>query len=242
MHTRNIGWSVLSVLVCAAPVLAADVPLSLFLGVPSGTVTQEDNPPFMDYVDGYALGVNCPGYWSSDPIQFGDVGVLEHGIGQHATESGDSTVTFDLDAIAGQMGPVTALTARVGIERFSQPGAGQNGATFRVFADGLQVAEVHVDNGFAASVPISVSLIGVHTLTLSTSRRGAFSGNHACWGLATLRGCPSDFDGTGFVDTDDFTAFVSAFEAGDDVADFDESGFVDTDDFTAFVLAFESGC
>ncbi|MCG3124644.1 MAG: hypothetical protein GIKADHBN_03119 [Phycisphaerales bacterium] len=54
--------------------------------------------------------------------------------------------------------------------------------------------------------------------------------------------CPADFDGSGFVDTDDFTAFVLAFEAGTDDADFDGSGFVDTDDFTAFVLAFEAGC
>ncbi len=54
--------------------------------------------------------------------------------------------------------------------------------------------------------------------------------------------CPSDFDGSGFVDTDDFTAYVLAFEAGTDDADVDGSGFVDTDDFTFFVLAFESGC
>jgi hypothetical protein len=57
-----------------------------------------------------------------------------------------------------------------------------------------------------------------------------------------LSTCPSDFDGSGFVDTDDFTAFVVAFENGDDSADFDKTGFVDTDDFTAFVLAFEAGC
>ncbi len=54
--------------------------------------------------------------------------------------------------------------------------------------------------------------------------------------------CRSDFDGTGFVDTDDFTAFVLAFEAGDERCDVDGTGFVDTDDFTAFVLAFEYGC
>ncbi|GMV25703.1 MAG: hypothetical protein AMXMBFR58_17340 [Phycisphaerae bacterium] len=54
--------------------------------------------------------------------------------------------------------------------------------------------------------------------------------------------CRSDFDGTGFVDTDDFTAFVLAFEAGDERCDIDGTGFVDTDDFTAFVLAFEFGC
>ncbi len=53
---------------------------------------------------------------------------------------------------------------------------------------------------------------------------------------------PSDYDGSGFVDTDDFTAFVIDFELGIDEADFDKTGFVDTDDFTAFVLAFEAGC
>ncbi|MCG3123602.1 MAG: hypothetical protein GIKADHBN_02023 [Phycisphaerales bacterium] len=55
-------------------------------------------------------------------------------------------------------------------------------------------------------------------------------------------GCPADFDGSGFVDTEDYDAFVVAFEAGVDEADFDGSGFVDTEDFDAFVLAFEAGC
>ncbi len=54
--------------------------------------------------------------------------------------------------------------------------------------------------------------------------------------------CPADFDQSGFVDTDDYDAFVHAFEAGTQDADFDGSGFVDTDDFDAFVHAFESGC
>ncbi len=54
--------------------------------------------------------------------------------------------------------------------------------------------------------------------------------------------CPADFDGSRFVDTDDFDAFVFAFIAGDLSADFDGSGFVDTDDFDAFVRAFEAGC
>lgn len=54
--------------------------------------------------------------------------------------------------------------------------------------------------------------------------------------------CAADFDGSGFVDTDDFTAFVLAFEAGTDDADFDRSGFVDTDDYDAFVHSFEAGC
>lgn len=55
-------------------------------------------------------------------------------------------------------------------------------------------------------------------------------------------GCPSDFDHSGFVDTEDFDAFVRAFEAGNLSCDVDGSGFVDTDDFDAFVHAFEAGC
>lgn len=54
--------------------------------------------------------------------------------------------------------------------------------------------------------------------------------------------CSSDFDGSGFVDIDDYVGFVAAFEAGEDAADFDGTGFVDVDDFVAFVNAFEAGC
>jgi hypothetical protein len=54
--------------------------------------------------------------------------------------------------------------------------------------------------------------------------------------------CPADFDGSGFVDIEDYSAFVAAFEAGVDEADFDGSGFVDIEDFSDFVSAFENGC
>jgi hypothetical protein len=58
----------------------------------------------------------------------------------------------------------------------------------------------------------------------------------------TVQCCPIDFDGSGFADTDDFTAFYHTFEAGDIRADFDRSGYVDTEDFTQFVRAFDEGC
>ncbi len=54
--------------------------------------------------------------------------------------------------------------------------------------------------------------------------------------------CPADLDGTGFVDTDDFDAFIRAFESGAALADIDATGFIDTDDFDAFVRAYEQGC
>ncbi len=60
--------------------------------------------------------------------------------------------------------------------------------------------------------------------------------------LVYVNRCSADVDSSGFVDTDDYDAFVAAFEAGAGDADFDHSGFVDLDDFTAFVHAFEAGC
>ncbi len=62
-------------------------------------------------------------------------------------------------------------------------------------------------------------------------------------GTASVIGrCTTDFDHSGFVDTDDFDAFVTAFIAGDVSTDMDCSGFVDTDDFDTFVVRFEAGC
>lgn len=55
-------------------------------------------------------------------------------------------------------------------------------------------------------------------------------------------GCMADFDKSGFVDFEDFTSFVRAFEDGVDEADYDGSGFVDLDDYAAFVVDFEQGC
>lgn len=60
------------------------------------------------------------------------------------------------------------------------------------------------------------------------------------WGCPEA--CPTDVDGSGFVDSEDFGVFIARFEAGTDDADFDRSGFVDLDDFDAFVRAFEDGC
>jgi hypothetical protein len=69
--------------------------------------------------------------------------------------------------------------------------------------------------------------------------------------------CPADFDGSGFVDSDDFTSYVDHFSrgcvavgqgaAGPDAAclrsaDFDGSQFVDSDDFIAFVTEFTTPC
>jgi hypothetical protein len=54
--------------------------------------------------------------------------------------------------------------------------------------------------------------------------------------------CVGDFTRDCFIDSDDFVAFIAAFEAGDISADADASGFVDSDDFVTFVASFTVGC
>ncbi len=72
------------------------------------------------------------------------------------------------------------------------------------------------------------------TLIIGTHGRGLFT--------AQVTDCPADTDHNGYVDTDDYDAFVALFEAGDPRADIDATGFVDLEDFTLFVQHFESGC
>ncbi|MDX2017216.1 MAG: cytochrome c peroxidase [Planctomycetota bacterium] len=69
--------------------------------------------------------------------------------------------------------------------------------------------------------------------------------------------CPADFDGSGFVDADDFVAYLDAFDRGcvgegrgtfgadpncPATADFDNSGFVDSDDYVLYLGRFDQGC
>jgi uncharacterized membrane protein len=61
-------------------------------------------------------------------------------------------------------------------------------------------------------------------------------------GIIQVYTCPSDFDESGYVDGDDFTAFVFAFDLGGENADYDGSGFVDLDDYVEFIEDFEEGC
>ncbi len=61
-------------------------------------------------------------------------------------------------------------------------------------------------------------------------------------GTYTLVYNPADHDGSTFVDTDDFTAFIADFEAGHEAADINHSGAVDGEDFADFMTAFEQGC
>jgi len=54
-------------------------------------------------------------------------------------------------------------------------------------------------------------------------------------------GTGADFDHNGFINGDDFDAFVALFVVGDPGADWDGNCFVNGDDFDGFVSAFEGG-
>jgi hypothetical protein len=111
----------------------------------------------------------------------------------------------------------------------------------------------------SATGTLTVTTTGVDPGTELFFRAAATAGCGTAFSSpASLRVlCPSDFDRSGFTDSDDFVQFVDHFSRGCSApglagetpdaacvrsADFDASGFVDSDDFVAFVQAFQSGC
>ena len=67
------------------------------------------------------------------------------------------------------------------------------------------------------------------------------------WAPALLAGqpahpCPADVNTDGILNPADFTAWLNAFNAGDDAADINADGSVAPADFTAWLGAFNAGC
>lgn len=83
---------------------------------------------------------------------------------------------------------------------------------------------------------------GSWTLRAADRRSGTLA-QWLDWKLGIFgRPCPADVDGSGFVDTDDFTMQAMLVESGDSAGDYTRDGAVNPDDLAAFVLDFESGC
>ena len=236
-------------LFCAAGIAHADqtVALSGYLGAASGVATSDANPPFTSNLAGpYAIGVNCPGSFASTPITFRDAGLQATSLGMHPPSSGESHITFNLPAFSAATGelPLT-FTSRVGIDMTSLGGAGGGPVRFIVRVDGVEKANVFVGGTSDESKTIQVNVAAGGTLTLVTQNGGSFNSNHGAWGnpsLNLITACPGDFDRNGFVDFEDFDAFVLAFEAGDARSDFNGDNFLDFSDFDDFVHAFEADC
>lgn len=136
--------------------------------------------------------------------------------------------TVEMEAWADTPSPLS-LTAYRGSTANPPVGSTQASGSYgpTTYPEGLLV--------FTSSTPFDLVVLTVGANPWSTV-------NFMADNISATVSCGADFDQSGFVDTDDFDAFVRAFEAGTDNADFDLSGFVDTDDFDAFVHAFEAGC
>lgn len=227
--------------------------LSDYLGAPSGSAAIDPNPPFTSIPTSatpYGFGVDCPGSFATGKISFIDTGALEKGIGDHPFEFGDKRIDFNLASIrVNTTRDLAVVSGRVGID--FPTSIQNNGATFRILVDGVEKFNQTVPGRQSASAPFAVSVVGASTLSLITSRSGAFNSNHACWGLAevTLVGgpCPADLNGDRLVDDADFSIFASAcnlLDCSDPSmpidcpADLNDDHLVDDSDFPLFVIAY----
>ncbi|HLO41571.1 MAG TPA: FG-GAP-like repeat-containing protein [Phycisphaerales bacterium] len=146
------------------------------------------------------------------------------------------------DPVIHADGESTVLNIRAGDWQLADVNLAGAQVTATIFGDSVVTAGTATINGDgSASIPVSAGSVcgtAVVELTIEGIGRKVVLMPR----VALTVSDPSDFDRSGFVDTDDFTSFVTAFELGDESADFDKTGFVDTDDFTAFVLRFQDPC
>lgn len=199
--------ALISTTTLAAAAVAGDIQLSEFLGGASGGAVNASNPPFMTIVnnaDFGGFGVDSAGGFSSDPIEYMDAGPFLRGIGAHPS----SEIDFHLAAFA-TFPTFDLFTARVGIT--TTPTANQ-GATFRVEVDGVELLNTSVAGVDAASQLVCVRIEPIdETLTLITSA-DSVNGNHAAWADARLTTAPmiGDLNCDGSVSVGDIGAFVAA--------------------------------
>jgi subtilisin family serine protease len=122
--------------------------------------------------------------------------------------------------------------------------------------DGTSMATPNVSGSIAllASRNPGWSVGELEAALLNGAADRGVAGADPLWGRGRLRaarslgvvpGCTADFNGDGFVDFFDYSAFVDCFsgdcEGGLD-ADIDRDGFVGMFDYIAFIDRFESGC
>lgn len=118
---------------------------------------------------------------------------------------------------------------------FSVTAGGTGPFTYQWKLDGNDINGATSDSYTIAAAGLADE--GAYSVQVSNGCGSVASGN----AILTVV-CLADFDGTGFVDFDDYIKFVQMFELGDDSADVDGSGFVDFDDFIFYVGLFEAGC
>ncbi len=131
--------------------------------------------------------------------------------------------------------PAGQIVPEGGTATFTVAATGSGPLSYQWRKDGVNIPGATSDT--LVIFPVTIDDAGDYDCVVSNTCGGQTSAP------ATLTvKCPADFDNSGFVDIEDYNAFVTAFEAGTDDADFDGSGFVDIEDFYAFVTAFQNGC
>ncbi|MCK6475871.1 MAG: hypothetical protein L6Q35_03460, partial [Phycisphaerales bacterium] len=148
-----------------------------------------------------------------------------------------ATGTVNYSRVQGWTGVLGGTANSSDDPYFLDPGAGDYGLSF---------GSTCIDAGLTSAVPAEVSTDAAGNPRFADDPATADTAPGPApvvdIGAIERPPCKADFDASGFVDLDDYVAFVLAFEEGDESADFDGTGFVDTDDFDAFVFAFEAGC
>ena len=181
-----IGW----LGVCVPVANSAPIYLSDYLGVPSGEVAFSSNSPYMTVLEpnGHGFGADRPGNYSSTLIEFVNSGVSLKGIGMHPNQAGTTRIEFDLNQIRLDSGPsFDTFHALVGIDATAAPNSlPPGGVVFEVFLDGALSAAETILEPEQVPVAIALSLTGVQTLGLQTSRTGLWHRNHGVWADASL--------------------------------------------------------
>lgn len=135
--------------------------------------------------------------------------------------------------------PAGVTVCRGGEAALSVGVAYEAGVTYQWRRGGLAIDVAEVPSAGTATLVLGVvgmDEVGTYDVVVSSACGSVVSAG------AEVARCDADFDCSGFVDIEDYTAFTLAFEEGGEQADFDGSGFVDVDDFAAFAVAFEAGC
>ena len=186
-----IGW----LGVCVPVANSAPIYLSDYLGVSSGDVVFSSNSPYMTVLEpnGSGFGADRPGSYSSTLIEFVNGGVFLKGIGMHPNQDGTTRIEFDLNQIRLDSGPFfDTFHALVGIDATAAPNSlPPGGVVFEVFLDGVLSVTETVLEPEQVPVAIALSLTGVQTLGLQTSREGLWHRNHGVWADASLVPEPS---------------------------------------------------
>ncbi len=137
--------------------------------------------------------------------------------------------------------PVSVSTCNLSDVSFTADAGGMGMLNYQWRKDGVDIHDdgVHIFGSY------------VHTLYLYAVGPGD-SGTYDCVAIgncgsatsdaATLSVCIADYDCNGFVNGDDFDAFVLDFYWGNQAADIDHNTFVNGDDFDTFVDHFYWGC